>query len=78
VAYGVWDWVAAMGGIFSFVSALFLLVANQIAVYSGSQSMGILPAISGVSRNVEEIRIIKRRLEEVELLVKVESVDSAL
>jgi len=58
-----------MGGIFSLVSVLYLWVANKIAVYSGSLSMGILPAMSGVSRNMEEIRIINRRLDEREFLV---------
>jgi len=59
-----------MGGIYSLVSVLYLWVAHRMAVYSGSLSMGILPAISGVSRNVEEIRIIKSRVDEVEFLVK--------
>jgi len=68
--YGVWDWVAAMGGIYSIVSVTYLLVANRIAVHSGSMSMGILPAMSGVSKNVEEIRIIKSRLDEFECSVK--------
>jgi len=68
--YGVWDWVAAMGGIYSLVSVLYITVANRIAVHCGSLSMGILPAMSGVSRNVEEIRLIKRRMEEFEFLVK--------
>jgi len=66
--YGVWDWVAAMGGIYSLVSVLYLWVADRIAAYSGSLSMGILPAMSGVSKNVEEIRIIKSRLEEIRIL----------
>jgi len=70
VEYGYRDWVAAMGGIFSLVSVIYFGVANRIAVHSGSLSMGILPAMSGVSRNVEEIRIIKDRLQKVEIKVE--------
>jgi len=66
ITYGVGDWVAAMGGIFSLVSVIYFWVATLIAVCSGSLSKGILPAMPDVYRNVEEIRIIKRRLQEIE------------
>jgi len=69
--YGFWDWVGAMGGIFSLLSVVYFVVAKRIAVYSGSLDLGILPAMSDVFRNQEDIGIMKRKLQEGRYPVRV-------
>jgi len=63
VEYGVWDWIAAMGGVLSITSMVYFWVGYRIAKYSGSTSLGILPAMSFVFTNLEDIRYIKRQLQ---------------
>jgi len=71
VEYGYWDWVGAMGGIFSLLSVVYFVVAKRIAVYSGSLDLGILPAMSDVFRNQEDIGIMKHKLQGVRYPVRV-------
>jgi len=81
VEYGYWDWIGAMGGIFSLLYVVYFVVGKYIAVYSGSEDLGILPAMSNVFRNQEDIGIMKRKLQGVRYPVRVldtNSTESAL
>jgi len=62
IEYGVWDWIAAMGGLLSLTAIVYYWVAHKIAKLAGGMSMGILPGMSFVFSNMEEILYLKRQL----------------
>jgi len=69
VQYGIWDWVAAMGGVFSLISIIYFRVAYHIAVKSGGTSMGILPVMSFIYAIKEDILLLKDSLHEEEEMI---------
>jgi len=57
VAYGYWDWLTGMGGIFSLMSTIFFWVAYYLAKLSDEDGhVGILPDMSFTFANFEMIR----------------------
>jgi len=57
VAFGYWDWITGMGGIFSLVSTLFFWLAYYLGRLCGSEgSVGILPEMSFTFANLEMIQ----------------------
>jgi len=64
------DWIFAMGGMLSLLTFWFFFVAYNIArILGDNDSLGILPGLSIVFRNLEMLSIIKKELEEKEILL---------
>jgi len=66
------DAMSSLGGLLTIVSVVYFWVAYYIAVYLGRHSweMGILPEMSFVFSNLENIALIKESLEENNLIPK--------
>jgi len=56
VAFGYWDWLTGMGGIFSLMSTIFFWFAYYLAKLTDPDGVGILPEMSFVFANFETIR----------------------
>jgi len=57
VAFGYWDWLTGIGGMFSIMSTVFFLFAYYLSkIFATDGSVGILPEMSFVFANFEEIR----------------------
>lgn len=69
VEFSYIDWIFAMGGMLSLLTFWYFFIAYHIArVLSNDGSLGILPGLSKVFRNLEMLSIIKKELEEREIL----------
>jgi len=69
VEFSYIDWIFAMGGMLSLVTFWFFFVAYHIArLLSDDHSLGILPGLSKVFRNLEMLAMMKKELEEREIL----------
>lgn len=61
VEYDYYEWLSGMGGTFSISSIFFFWGAYQIAVNFGDGfTMGILPEISFVYKNLESVHLLKK------------------
>jgi len=63
VAYDYYDWCSSMGGLLSIASIIFFWGAYYLAVIFGEENtMGILPVMSKVFSNFENIQLLKHRV----------------
>jgi len=70
VEFSYIDWIFAMGGMLSLLTVLFFFVSYHIArILSDDDSLGILPGLSKVFRNLEMLSFIKKELEEKEIVL---------
>jgi len=66
VEYGYWDWLAAIGGLLSFCSFVFLQVGYLITLTEGDDyTMGILPELSFTFSNLEMVQLFKEFYEDL-------------
>jgi len=64
VEYGYWDWLTAMGGLFSIICVVYFSVSYHVGLKLGHDTfeLGILSEMSLIHRNIEHIHVIKKFL----------------
>jgi len=61
VIYSYYDWLCSTGGFFKIATIVFFFGAYNLAIFFGDKnSMGILPRVSKVYQNLENINMLKR------------------